>query len=130
MTAAPVPSGIPTADEIAAARRGEFTAVFPCHALARDFLARLGEGGFWVTGARLNQRNGRVVTFTATGEAYHCNRYTGDPFQEPARELGILGYWADMCDTVGHYGSTPGDYPDHRGARTAYLNGRPCPPEY
>lgn len=126
MPATPTPSGVPTKAEIAAAKAGQFTAVFPCHAYARDFMDRLGEGGFWVTDVRLNRRNGRVVTFTATEKAYSCNRLAADP----DRAQGILGYWADMADTVGHYGSTPGEFPFHSGAKTAYLNGRPCPPEY
>ena len=112
----------PTAAEIAAAHRGEFTAEFTCHADAAAFAARLGEGGFWVTDVKLNRANGRTVTFTATEDAYSCNRYAADP----DRVQGIAGYWADMTNTVGHYGSAPGEYPDHAGAHTAYLNGRPA----
>jgi hypothetical protein len=111
--------GTPTTEQIAAAREGEFTAEFPCHAYAAMFLERLGEGGFWVTGARLNRRGGRIVTFTATEAAYGCTRLA----ENPTREVGILGYWMDMADTAGADGSAPG-------GKTAYLNGRPCPPEY
>lgn len=117
---------VPGTAEIAAALRGEFTAVFPCHAWAVQFTERLAEGGFWVTDVRLNRRNGRVVTFRAAEQAYGCTRLAA----EPTREQGIRGWWADMAEVAGHYGSTPGEYPDHAGAKTAYLNGMPCPPEY
>jgi len=119
-------TGIPTAGQVAAARRGEFTAEFPCHAYARQFADRLAGGDFWVTDVALNRRNGRIVTFKATGKAWTCNRLA----ENPDRTQGITGYWLDMADTVGYYGSTPGEPPFHTGARTAYLNGHPCPPEY
>jgi hypothetical protein len=118
--------GIPATEQTAAARRGEFTAEFPCHAHAVQFMERLARPGNWAADARLNRRNGRIVTFTATEAAYTCTRLTADP----TRDQGILGYWLDMADAAGAIGSTPGEYPDHAGAKTAYLNGRPCPPEY
>ena len=116
----------PNLAQSTAARQGHVIAVFPRADRAARFIARLAEGGFWVTDVTRNRRNGRMVTFEATEEAFSCNRLA----DSPDRVQGITGYWLDMCETVGRYGSSPGEYPDHRGALTATLNGRPCPPEY
>lgn len=128
MPAAPVmPAG---ADATAAARRGEFTAVFPRGTDAADFVARITgkapspwtgridpPGSWYVTDVRQTPAGrGRTVTWKATAQAFDGTD-------------GITGYWNDMCLTVGSYGSTFGEPPWGAGKRTAYLNGRACPAE-
>lgn len=109
--------------DIAAAKAGKFTAVFPDAATAKAFYDRLSAGGFYVTDVKRNRSNGRIVTFTATEQAYQNTTYAANP----DRTQAIMGYWTSMAETVGYYGSTFGEPPSGAGARTATLNGRPCP---
>jgi hypothetical protein len=99
------------------ARAGRFTAVFTRSSDAASFYARLtaSPDDFWTTDVRRNRANGRTVTWQATGRAFDSN----------GRD--IIGYWQDMCETVGFYGSTFGEPPFGAGRRIATLNGRPCP---
>lgn len=107
-------------------KAGRFTARFPTAKRAEAFCNRIREGGFYVTDVKRNRANGRVVTFTATEPAYRNTIYAA----APDRTQGIMGYWTSMCETVGYYGSSPGEPPYGAGATTATLNGRPCPPSY
>lgn len=130
MTAPVMPTG---ADALAAAKRGEFTAVFPRGADAAAFAARItGQapspysgridppGSWYVTDVKQTPAgDGRTVTWQATAEA----------LADRGGEPGWSSTWNDMCLTVGSYGSTFGEPPYGAGARTAYLNGRACPAE-
>jgi hypothetical protein len=129
----PATPAMPTgADAIAAARRGEFTAVFPRGADARDFYERITgnapspysgrvdpPGAWYVSDVKLNRKGGRIVTWQATAQA----------LADEAGQPGWQTHWDGMCLTVGMYGSTFGEPPFGAGRRTAYLNGRACPAE-
>jgi hypothetical protein len=94
---------------------GRFTATFARSEDAQAFYERLtGTDDFWVKNVRRNRANGKIVTFEATEKAFQHSE-------------GILGYWQDMAETVGYYGSTFGEPPYGSGKRTAYLNGMPGP---
>lgn len=105
------------AEAVTEARAGRFTAVFARAADAGEFYARLAANpdDFYTSEVKRNRANGRIVTWQATGRAFNAN----------GRD--ILGYWLDMTETVGYYGSTFGEPPFGADRRTATLNGRPCP---
>jgi hypothetical protein len=88
-------------EQAAAGLRTGFTATFPCHAYAVQFLEAMA-GNTQVTSTRLNRRNGRVVSFEA-----------------PAGSRG------DLARIIGDIGSTPGDAD---GSHTAYLDEEACAP--
>ncbi len=102
-------------------KAGRFTAVFTRGEDAKAFHDRLvaeAEGFHVVPGSvALNRKGGRQVSWQAAPKAFQDHGRDGSP--------GIHQYWADMADTVGHYGSTFGEPPFGTGKRTAYLNGRP-----
>jgi hypothetical protein len=107
-------------------KAGKFTAVFPSSDSAGRFYDRLianPDGDFVVPGSvTRNRANGRQVSWQAAPKAFEDHARDDSP--------GIFQYWADMCEAVGYHGSTPGEPPFGAGAKTAYLNGRPCPPSY
>ena len=111
--------------QVEAVKAGKFTAVFTRSQDAKAFYDRLvanPEADYVEPGTvKLNRKGGRQVSWQAAPRAFEDHGRDDSP--------GIVQYWADMTDTVGHYGSTFGEYPNRAGARTACLNGRPCPPE-
>ena len=111
--------------QVEAVTAGRFTAVFTRGADAKAFydcLVANPEAEYAEPGTvTLNRKGGRQVSWQAGPKAFEDHHRDDSP--------GIFQYWADMAETVGHYGSTFGEYPNRAGARTATLNGRPCPPE-
>ena len=107
-------------------RAGRFTAVFPNSRTAGRFFDRLTsdpDGEYAEADSiKRNRANGKIVTWTSTAKA----------FQDHLRDSqeGIFQHWADLCELVGYYGSTSGEPPWGAGAKTAFLNGRQCPPSY
>jgi hypothetical protein len=109
-------------------KAGKFTAVFPngkAPSAGRfyDRLTNDPDGDFVVPGSvTRNRANGLRVSWQASERAFEDHKRDDSP--------GIFQHWADMCETVGYYGSTTGEPPWGAGAKTATLNGRPCPPSY
>ena len=107
------------------ARAGKFTAVFTRGPDALAFHERLtaDPAGFYVVpgSLHLNRKGGRLVTWEAAPGAFEDHGRGGG--------AGIIQYWHDMADTVGHYGSSFGEPPTGAGSRTAHLNGIPCQAE-
>ena len=82
-----------------------WTAVFPLVDRAKDFEARMNEGGWYLKDVA---RKGRTVTFT--------------PDLPADTDLTLSMYFGDMLGTVGYFGS------DTR--RKATLNGVKAPVSY
>jgi hypothetical protein len=113
----------PRDTQIEAARTGKFTAVFTRGQDAKAFYERLAaspEDDHVEPGSvQLNRKGGCQVSWQAAPSAFKDQGQDGS--------TGISRYWAVMTETVGRYGTTPGEPPNGTGARTAYLNGRPGP---
>lgn len=106
--------------QVEAVKAGRFTAVFTRGQDAEAFYDRLvaeGAGFHAETGSvKLNRRGGRQVSWQAAPRAFEDHGRDDSP--------GIFQYWADMAETVGHYGSTFGGAP----ARHRQADGLPQRP--
>jgi hypothetical protein len=117
---------------------GEMMAIFPDGYSAGQFFQRMTDNpaAEYATDVRRNRRGGKVVTWKLDIAAF---REAGLRRRVPEAELSVARYTADMRETVGYYGTTPAGWCGLHGRRTpdgstsgkvAWLNGRPCPPEF
>lgn len=120
---------------------GQFMAVFPDGHSAGEFFDRLtaNPGGDYAIPDSIarNRRGGRVVRWQV--EVAKLSDSLGRPVTPATMDRCMEVYWRDMCETVGHYGTTIAGWARHSGNpspdgatsdKLAWLNGRACQCSY